>query len=535
MPRVDDMAGETFGKYVVVRRIAVGGMAEVCLARLEGAAGFHKLVVVKQVLPQYAEDPAFVDMFLDEGRVAARLTHPNIAQTFELGQERGRYFMAMEYVPGRSLTDIFARLEARKEELPLACAMRITMQLLEALGYAHAVKDARGQSLELVHRDVSGSNVMVTFDGSVKLLDFGVAKAAAQIHQTRAGHVKGKAGYMSPEQCRGRELDARSDLYSAGALLYQLVTGVRPFEELMNGSDVIAVMQATMRGGFAKPSEVAPTLPGAIDEVVLKAMALKTDDRYANAGAMLRDLERFASAMGVFPSTQKLADLMRQLFPGAVDEVEPPPLPRSTEKPGPPVPTLPELKAVVSAGFAGMVPRASAAPGESGVQTRVHEREEPTTGESGETQRCQEPPSEPEIPTEISGKKTRGLPVGWLVLAFAVAVTVGLIAVTLLAPPPLPTSATTPATQAKPAAPRAERREPELAPSIAAEGTGTVSLDASPAAMVWWGETSFGETPVIFDVPTGEQTFVFRWGQRATRAVRLVVKPAETTTHLEKL
>ncbi|MBL8955041.1 MAG: protein kinase [Myxococcaceae bacterium] len=565
MKATDDMAGVRFGKYVVIRRIATGGMAEVSLARLEGPGGFDKLVVVKQVLPQFAEDPAFIEMFLDEGRLAARLSHPNIAQTFELGRERGQYFMAMEYVPGRSLSAIFEQLEERSERLPLPCAMRITMQLLEALGHAHSLKDQRGQSFALVHRDVTPSNVMVTFDGSVKLLDFGIAKAAAQSHRTRAGRVKGKSGYMSPEQCRGKELDGRSDLYSSGALLYQMVTGRRPYEELMQGADPLAVMKATLTGKFPKPSERVPALPGAIDDIVLKAMALKADDRYPNAAAMLRELESFSSAMGIYPSTQKLVDLVQRLFPGAQDEVEPLPPPQASpvrpavsEKPGPPVPTQPDLKPVVSLAYAGMMPPGETT-GERGVQTQVRDRspvgpDEPTNvrpprasgqrpaapppdeGPTGEAPA--EPPSDvasvPEIVTQLSGKvPKKKLPVGLLAVAFSVAVLMGLGAVALFGSsevrePDAPLERPKPMS-VRPAAP--ETPEPDLDEA----GTGTVAFDATPAATVSWGETNFGETPVSAVVPTGEQTFTLRWSANQTRTVKVVVLPDKTVTRVEKL
>jgi len=573
MAATDDMAGVRFGKYVVLRRIATGGMAEVALARLEGPGGFDKLVVVKQVLPQFAEDPGFIEMFLDEGRLAARLSHPNIAQTFELGQERGNYFMAMEYVPGRSLSAIFEQLAARGERLPLPCAMRITMQLLEALGHAHSLKDSRGQSLALVHRDVSPSNVMVTFDGSVKLLDFGIAKAAAQSHRTRAGRVKGKSGYMSPEQCRGKEIDGRSDLYASGALLYQMVTGRRPFEELMQGADPLAVMKATLVGGFPKPSERVSSLPGAIDDIVLKAMALKADDRYANAAQMLRDLESFSSAMGIYPSTSKLVDLVQKLFPGAKDEVEPlapdvtapepAHVPAPAEKPGPPVPTLPELKPVVSLESAGLMP-ASVATGQSGVQTRVRGRPsgpkkaepapapiaEPVAeeGQTHETHLDAEPGgstgssaisdvSEPEVPTQVSGKRaTRKLPVAGLAAAFGGAILMGLAGVALLGSQPgkpVP-QGPTPLTAPAPAAAKAALPEaPEPVPEESS--TGTVSFEATPPATVSWGETEFGETPVVAVVPTGEQTFVLRWDAKTTRTVKLNVPPGQTVTHVETL
>ena len=313
------MAGETFGKYVVIKRLALGGMAEVFLARLQGPAGFNKLVVLKQVLPDLAENHEFVEMFLDEGRLAARLTHPNIAQTFELGVEAGRYFMAMEFVPGEPLFQVLKRARDLPLPTPAGCALRITMQLLEALDYAHAVRDERGNSLNLVHRDVTPSNVMVTFHGGVKLLDFGIARAVNQTHRTEAGRVKGKGGYMSPEACRGAPLDGRSDLYAVGSILYQLVTGVRPFESLSSGHDILALINATMEGSFAPPSTVRDDVSPELERIIMKAMAVDKNERYPTAGDMLDDLEKYAAAAHLFAGPRELTEHMKRLFPDAVE------------------------------------------------------------------------------------------------------------------------------------------------------------------------------------------------------------------------
>ncbi len=316
----DSLAGEPFGKYVLVKRIAMGGMAEVCLARLQGTAGFNKLVVIKQVLPAFAESPQFVEMFLDEGRLAAKLSHPNIAQTFELGEEAGRHYLAMEFVPGESLYAVLKRCREQRLLLPMSCVLRVEMQLLEALEYAHGLADETGAPLNLVHRDVTPSNVMVTQQGAIKLLDFGIARAANQVHRTEAGRVKGKGGYMAPEQCRSSKVDHRADVYGAGAVLYLMATGMKPFEHLPAGTDLMAQMNATMEGSYLKPSQVKRDINPELERIILKAMALKPDDRYPSAGDMLEDLERFAAKTGAFPSPRELGEFVRKLFPPQTDD-----------------------------------------------------------------------------------------------------------------------------------------------------------------------------------------------------------------------
>jgi serine/threonine-protein kinase len=337
--QADEVAGERFGKYVLVKRLAVGGMAEVSLARLEGTAGFNKLVVIKQVLPGFAEMQSFVEMFLDEGRLAARLSHPNIAQTFELGVESGRHYIAMEYVPGETLFGVLKRCRETEQRLSMGNMLRVLMQLLEALDYAHELTDDQGAPLKLVHRDVTPSNIMVTRQGGIKLLDFGIARAATQVHHTEVGSVKGKGGYMSPEQCRGSNIDHRTDIYSVGAVLYFMATGQRPFDHLPPGTDLLGQMQAAMEGAFHKPHELMPDIHGELERIILKAMALRQEDRYATAGAMLKDLERFSAQVQAFPSARDLGDFVKKLFPKdneAALPVGPPPEPPSVSAtPGP--------------------------------------------------------------------------------------------------------------------------------------------------------------------------------------------------------
>jgi serine/threonine-protein kinase len=288
-------------------------MAEVSLARLDGVAGFTKLMVIKQVLPSVATHRSFIELFLDEGRLAAKLSHPNIAQTFELGEVDGRYFMAIEYVPGQSLAAIDARARQLSRPVPMPCAMRILTQACEGLDYAHALSDADGRALNVVHRDVSPSNVMVTWHGSVRLLDFGIARAATQLHKTQPGTTRGKLGFMSPEQVRAGNVDRRSDIYGLGALLYLLVTGTKPFSQV--AKDRVAAFNAVIHGHFPKPRDVRPDLPAPLEAIILKAMALDPAQRFQTAGELLEELTRFANARSLMALPRELSEYVGGLFP----------------------------------------------------------------------------------------------------------------------------------------------------------------------------------------------------------------------------
>lgn len=310
----DPLRGERFGKYVLLKRLAVGGMAEVHLARLEGEAGFQKLMVIKQVLPQLADDANFVEMFLDEARLAARLSHPNIAHTFDLGQADGRYYLAMEYVPGETMSAVLQRAQETHRPFPLACGLRAVIQLLEALDYAHTLADDDGRPLGIVHRDVSPSNLMLTYHGGVKLLDFGIARAATRHHRTQAGVIKGKFGYIAPEYARTMTLDARADLYAAGAILYLLATG-RPVLEEPPTADPAKKVAALLEAKVVPPREVNPALSEELEGLILRALAREPRERFPAASEMLAAIERFATAAGWYAGARELATCVRELFP----------------------------------------------------------------------------------------------------------------------------------------------------------------------------------------------------------------------------
>lgn len=284
-------------------------MAEVFLARLVGVEGFRKQVVLKRVLPHLSDDPRFLELFLDEARLASQLTHPNICQIFELGQERGRYFLAMEFVDGHNLRDIERALEKRGARMPVEHAVRVACTICEALHHAHTRRDDRGEPLGIVHRDVSPSNVVLSFDGATKLIDFGIARSLTTEGRTRAGAVVGKAGYMSPEQCRGEPVDLRTDIFSAGAVLFQLLTGTLATD----GTNEAELLTAGTENRIKDPREGY-----GIDEklavILARALAPSPDDRYADAATMQLDLERFLSARSMFSNANMLGEYMNQLF-----------------------------------------------------------------------------------------------------------------------------------------------------------------------------------------------------------------------------
>ncbi len=327
--------GDEVGRYRVTERIGAGGMAEVFRAALEGQWGERKDVVLKLVLPELAESPDYVGMFLDEGRLTVGLTHPNLPVTYELGLHRGRNFLAMEYVDGVSLRRLVSRARERGMRLPLDASLKLIGQLLECLSYVHGVRDAGGGPMRIVHRDVSPSNLLVTDGGVLKLLDFGIARARMHAHVTAVGFVKGKTGYMSPEQARGQAVDHRTDLYAAGTLLYLLTAGVGPFEHL---SDTHAVMHACATGYFPPPREVDPSLDPELERIILQALALEADDRYASADAMLAELEAFALKAKRMPSTRAVGAVMRELFPERVKIAREPRVLR--RRPAPPIVTV---------------------------------------------------------------------------------------------------------------------------------------------------------------------------------------------------
>ncbi|MCA9656677.1 MAG: serine/threonine protein kinase, partial [Myxococcales bacterium] len=287
-------AGTRFGSYVLVRPLAAGGMAELYLAARPGPGGAVQLVAVKRLLPHLGWDPEFVRMFLDEVRIAASLAHPNVVRVIDFGVGEGGHYLAMEYLHGRNLRAI-QRSIREAGPLPLGFAVGTIMEIGAGLHAAHEHRDPEGNAIEVVHRDVSPSNVIVTFDGRVVLVDFGIARVTEQTQLTRAGTLKGKVGYMSPEQCRGDRVDRRSDVFGLGILLYELTVGRRAFF----ADNDYAVIGRICDGEYPRPSEVVPDYPPALEAIVTRALQVEPEDRHPTAAAMIEELHRLAVGTGL--------------------------------------------------------------------------------------------------------------------------------------------------------------------------------------------------------------------------------------------
>lgn len=303
--------GETGASYEILGKLATGGMAELFLARAPTPNGRPgPVVVLKRILPHLAEDPEFVRMFRDEAYLAATLKHPNIAQVFDIGREGEDYFFTMEYVHGENLRAILRAAQKRGESIPLTHILTVAMGLTASLHHAHEQTDDQGRPLHIVHRDVSPTNVLVAYDGSLKIVDFGIAKAAAGTHVTQAGMLKGKASYMSPEQCRATNVDRRSDVFAIGILLYEMTTLTRLFK----GDNELAILHQVLSGAVDPPSSRRPGYPPELERIVLKALASEPDHRYATAYDLQADLARFGQQNGLRPSTPALGQFLRGLF-----------------------------------------------------------------------------------------------------------------------------------------------------------------------------------------------------------------------------
>ncbi len=299
-----------FGKYTLIDRIAVGGMAEIFLARQAGLEGFEKTIVIKRIRPHLSKQPNFVKMFLNEAKLAAQLNHPNIVQIYDLGKIGESYFIAMEYIFGRDMRRIIPKADALGIPFPMVYALKIASSVCEGLYYAHARTDLYGNALNIVHRDVTPENIFVSFDGTVKVLDFGIAKAANQIEQTRAGEIKGKLSYMSPEQCMGKSLDNRSDIFSLGVVLYEWLTGFK----LFTGDSEVAILKSITEGKIYAPSYFKADIPEGVEAILMKALEKDREKRYQTAWEMQYDLDQFLSQYEFTPSNIHLSNFLKQLF-----------------------------------------------------------------------------------------------------------------------------------------------------------------------------------------------------------------------------
>ena len=295
------------GKYKLVRLIASGGMAEVYLARQAGAAGFEKLVCLKRILPHLARDRQFVEMFLNEARLAAKLDHPNIVSIYDLGEANGNYFIAMEFIDGPSLRAVAKRAHERGERLPIPEIVKIVAMAAGGLHYAHDLTDGEGKPLRLVHRDISPDNVLVHRNGAAKVVDFGIAKAANSSGATRTGTLKGKVAYMPPEQLRGDPLDRRADVFALGVVLYELLAGQRPWE----GDSEVSLIGRIMTEEPRPLSTLRPDAPAGLAAVLDRALAKDREARYASCHDLQADLEALLVTMGQTISAARISDFAK--------------------------------------------------------------------------------------------------------------------------------------------------------------------------------------------------------------------------------
>jgi len=307
-------APSEFGQYTLLERIAVGGMAEVWKARMKGVEGFQKTVAIKKILSHLTDSSDFVTMFIDEAKLAAQLNHNNIIHIYDLGKIDDAYFIAMEYVEGKDLRTILNTARQKERSIPLGLALVVASALAAALDHAHRKKDFEGHELGLVHRDVSPQNVLISYEGDIKLCDFGIVKAVTKASKTQMGALKGKLQYMSPEQAWGRPVDARSDIFSLGSLLFEMLTGRR----LFSGESEMSVLDAVREGRVQAPRDLDPRLPLEVNALVLKALARDPADRFQSAADMQREIDSSLSSLKPRPTAHELAGFMQELFgPGA--------------------------------------------------------------------------------------------------------------------------------------------------------------------------------------------------------------------------
>lgn len=307
---VADATPAVLGRYEVVKHFATGGMAEVLLARTREPQGGVHHVVLKRIRPDQASDARFVEMFLDEARIAAYLQHPNIVRVFEIGRDKTEFFFAMEYVHGEDLRKVLMEVHKRHDQLPISLITGIVHGAAAGLHHAHVQLGPDNEPLNIVHRDVSPANILIGYDGAVKVADFGIAKAALRTVETRSGTLKGKVSYMSPEQVTGKPIDRRSDVFALGIVLYEVATARRLFK----GDNDFLTMSAIVQGDIPKPSLYRADFPRVLEEIVMTALAPAPNDRFQTAQELKSALEAFMASLGMRIAPHAIADYMKKLF-----------------------------------------------------------------------------------------------------------------------------------------------------------------------------------------------------------------------------
>lgn len=377
---MNEPAPVLYGKYQLLDLLARGGMAEVYKAKSHGVEGFEKILVIKRILPELSKDPQFVEMFINEAKIAVTLSHANIVQVFDLGRAEDSYFIAMEYVAGYDLATILERGRRLGRPVPQELAVFVVSELAKALDYAHRRRDSQLRPLNIVHRDVSPQNVLVSFEGEVKLTDFGIAKAAlAMEERTDAGVVKGKYAYMSPEQARGDDVDARSDLFALGTVLYELLSGGNPFDVPESAYETLRNVRD---GELLSLAERMPELPAELSAIVDRAMSRSVEERHPNAGHLYEELVQFLYSSGRRVSGHDLAEYLQEVRRASELERAPDDTRlRAVFEQGsspPPNPDVTPVEVPMPRGGARRTADGPKKPG-SGVHRPTHERRDVTT------------------------------------------------------------------------------------------------------------------------------------------------------------
>lgn len=307
--------GKQFGKYYILEKLAVGGMAEIYKAKTFGAEGFEKLLAIKRILPHAAEDKDFISMLIDEAKLSVLLSHANIVQVYDLGKVGNDYFISMEYIYGVNLRDILYQLREKNQKLPTELACYIASEVCKGLDYAHRKADTDNQPLGIVHRDISPQNILLSYEGEVKIVDFGIAKAAMNISHTMAGILKGKIAYMSPEQALGKTIDARTDIFSLGIVLYECLTG----KKLFTGESQFEVLKK-IRTTRIDANNLPPFVPAPLRNILAKTLAYHIEERFASAGDMQVALTKYLYATYTDFSPRKLANFVKELFQAEIEK-----------------------------------------------------------------------------------------------------------------------------------------------------------------------------------------------------------------------
>ncbi len=304
-----------FGKYLLLEKLATGGMAQLYRAKIIGVEGFEKFIAIKQILPHLAHEEELITSFIDEAKLAALLNHQNVVQIYDFGSMENSYFITMEFLFGKDLRAVNAKAKEKGTPVSLENALYLISKVCAGLDYAHKLKDFQGKSLNIIHRDISPQNVFLTYEGDVKIVDFGIAKAASQSTITQVGMIKGKVSYMSPEQAAGKVIDHRSDIFATGILLYELVAGGRMFK----GDDTLQILSKVREAEFTPLGTLKGGLPEKLYDIVAKALAKEPEDRYQSLADMQADIEECIFRLNLRPSGRSMAEYLKILF---AEEIE---------------------------------------------------------------------------------------------------------------------------------------------------------------------------------------------------------------------